>query len=1183
MTIDDEVQPALLPAAVLSPPATTSSPTPLFYVAGATDGTLQWKAEAFQLVNWGGFEGRVRFDFHTGATLISGASGTGKSTLLDAYIALMMPSDTSFNGASNDAVAGRARSAEQRNLLSYLRGQTDTTADDNGRERPKVLRGDGRPTWGAVAMTFIDDHARRFTALRVYHVSTRAAQAGDITMRMATYEGYLDLADLAEHATSLFAPKSLKTAFPGLVTHDSYASFAARLHTRLGIGANGDGAKALRLLVRIQSGHQIRTVDELYKEMVLERPATYDAADQAISHFDDLEVAYVAMQTEQQKADILGPITQKHADLETARSTTAQIEAFGLTAAGDTPIVLWSLDREAALLRTATAGTQRAKEANAAELARASSSVTSLEDDLAVTITAHREAGGGELESLAQQAIQEKQRRDERLARRAALAERTTKLSVPLDDGVAFARLQETAAAFLGDYENAAGALRDRREHLRDREFPLLERRRKLTEDRASLAGRAGRVPKYLDDLRQDVARASRIDVAELPFLAELIDIDADQRRWRAAVETVLGASARLLLVPQDRLEEFSAAIDPLHLRGRLTFEGVAHGQDGHAERNPDRLAGKLIFKDSPFSGWVRQHVSEPARNALCVESSDELKGPGYRVTLAGQTRFGTRGTHGRREQANIIGFSNEEALADIDQELADIEKELVQIDQRRGVIDAERSDLDARRSAYDAVRAAIWDDIDVASAVARITSLDRARQTILDADDQLQALQRRIDHLGQQLEVAREVRYQLRQEESGLDKRMSWLHEQHSAVDGKLQRIIHDQRVVLTDAQAAALDRHFIEAVAPADPDDLDQFPTHLGRLLQNLYTEAEKADSQARNAEVELERIFTAYQVKFDDPNLGRGVASYSDYATILDTILTTGLHERREEWRQRLMKWSGEDLVPLAGAMESSVDEIEERLDPINGILRSLPFGANRDRLRIKLRRLTPTAVVQFRRELRTLSSGATRDLPEHQTEQRFRELQQFMGRLRRRDDPRAIAELSDRDRLLDVRRHVEITAERYDATGQLLSTHSSLGGKSGGESQELVAFIVGAALRFRLGDELRTRPRFAPVFLDEGFVKSDAEFAGRAVQAWRGLGFQLIVGAPLDKVTALEPHMDELLAITKNTTTHYSFVTRISDVRQHTASSSPAIPIARSPINGARATADSGPRDGEATAR
>ena len=115
-------------------------------------------------------------------------------------------------------------------------------------------------------------------------------------------------------------------------------------------------------------------------------------------------------------------------------------------------------------------------------------------------------------------------------------------------------------------------------------------------------------------------------------------------------------------------------------------------------------------------------------------------------------------------------------------------------------------------------------------------------------------------------------------------------------------------------------------------------------------------------------------------------------------------------------------------------------------------------------------------------------------------------------------------------------------RVNITGVEVATYASLGGKSGGETQELIAFIVGAALRFQLGDEDRARPRFAPIFLDEGFVKSDSEFAGRAVNAWKGLGFQLIVGAPLDKVTALEPDMDLVLTMTKSPK-GYSHITEL----------------------------------------
>src|SRR4051812_40157515 len=83
----------------------------------------QWRAESVQMVNWGGFEAHHRVLLDVEATLLTGASGTGKSTILDAYIALMMDSNTAFNGASNDNVMGRARSTEQRNLLSYARGK----------------------------------------------------------------------------------------------------------------------------------------------------------------------------------------------------------------------------------------------------------------------------------------------------------------------------------------------------------------------------------------------------------------------------------------------------------------------------------------------------------------------------------------------------------------------------------------------------------------------------------------------------------------------------------------------------------------------------------------------------------------------------------------------------------------------------------------------------------------------------------------------------------------------------------------------------------------------------------------------------------------------------------------------------------------------------------------------------
>ena len=123
----------------------------------AETSATQWIAESMQLVNWGGFHGHTLIEFDPEATLLSGASGTGKSTILDGYLALMMPSDTPFNGASND-IAGRARNPEQRNLLSYLRGKTDDSREaGTGTLTDKVLRGVDGSTWGAIS---VDLHRR---------------------------------------------------------------------------------------------------------------------------------------------------------------------------------------------------------------------------------------------------------------------------------------------------------------------------------------------------------------------------------------------------------------------------------------------------------------------------------------------------------------------------------------------------------------------------------------------------------------------------------------------------------------------------------------------------------------------------------------------------------------------------------------------------------------------------------------------------------------------------------------------------------------------------------------------------------------------------------------------------------------------------------------------------------------
>ncbi|MFZ7087993.1 ATP-binding protein [Curtobacterium sp. RRHDQ10] len=1108
------------------------------------DVVAQWRAESLQVVNWGGFSGHRRIDLAEGSTLVSGASGTGKSTLMDAYLAVMMPSDVPFNGASNDATTGRARSADQRNLLTYLRGKVDSRRDaETGMLRDVNLRGDDQATWGAVGVTFRNDDERRFTVFRAYVVPKRARGVADIQMTMATVDDDFDLARLERFVPTRFHHAELAGHVPGLVVRDTYTELAYTLQTRLGIGDSGGGGRAMRLLARIQAGQHMPTVDTLYKSMVLETPGTYDAADRALGHFAALDDAATAMDTEERKVRILEPIRELHAEIERSRSAAAALDGIGaLDPATDAPLVWWTADRKRALLDAEVARNARERTVARAALEAASARHTAVEVQLRDAEARLRENGGNALHQL-----------EDRIARtgadvsavrraRAVFDERTAALDAvggTAGDATAFAEAQASSAAFLADVDTMRDALDARRDALSRESYPLLDRERELRRERNSLELRQGAMPLPLHEARVALADAAGLDVADVPFVAELLDVLPSEDRWRSAIESVLAPVARTLLVDEAHLDAFSAAIDDVRIPVRIAFEGVPLRPFSDAAGDPSMVSGKLAFRDSPFGSWVRDRVQSDRVDALCVDTADALGGGGRRVTVSGQLRDGRRGHHGDRRQPAVIGFTNEGRLAVVDRELAEVGRDIAGLEARRTAVAQDLSDLDARRAAHQHRVDTDWAAIDVAGGAADLARLEEEQTALLFADDGLRTLRASVAALRSELDLSADARALARTDIARLEERHGVLVDGQDAAAVVLERFDDRSDLRPDDVQAGILEETFSEIGAPEDLEGFDDAARRLRRRLEERLARALDGASAATAA---LVTTFQRYQDAWPDPNLGTAPASYPDYVAILEKIVDTGLHARRAEWRRRLSQWSGEDLVPLAGAFDRAVVEIEERLEPVNEILRELPFGANRDRLRIALRRVSREDVSSFRRELKSLSASVGTETSDDALETRFRRLRRFMDVIRP-DQPGARGPGSLRDAVLDVRRHMQITAVRYDVAGNDLGVYSSLGDKSGGETQELVAFIVGAALRYQLGDETRPRPRFAPVFLDEAFIKADSEFAGRAVAAWLRLGFQLVVSAPLDKVTALEPSMERLLAMRKHPVTGHSSVTEI----------------------------------------
>ncbi|WP_313811958.1 ATP-binding protein [Glutamicibacter sp.] len=1102
----------------------------------------QWRIESLQMANWGGFHGRHDVKFSPGSTLMSGASGTGKSTVLDAYLALMMPSDIPFNGASNDA-GGRARSADQRNLLSYLRGKMDANSvDGTGEMRDQVLRGgDGEPIWGALAGTFINDGGRRYTVARFYFAKSGASVTSDVTTTYAAFEGYLDISRLEPLASARFEKRALKTSIPGLTTFNTFREFEATIHTRLDIGGGDGGRKAMRLLARVQAGMEVKRVDGLYKTMVLEQPITYEAADTALMHFADLEASYTKMVDAANKEKALARLPELQNELTDAETTTQIISQFGADLEGPSPFRLWRLRTERALLDAAVAENRTEHGGVLSKLVQAKAEESQYEERLA-QIGEEKRSNGGE-------AIDERKHEIARLERSqgqvhmAFLRFQTRTENIDLvvpESAEQFVEAQCVSAEFLAGFEERERALQAEEDAAQLELAPLTSRQLDLLDEKRSLANRKSAVPKRMHLARVAMAEAAGLDPeTQLPFVAELIDVLPDEAHWRTAVENTLGGIARTLLIDGSIRDRFSAAIDGLRISPRLNYDSIQLKEHQEWRGNPSYISGKLAFKNSPFSAWVQERVSGENVDHLCVPDSGSLSGPGARVTPSGQTRNGSRGAHGESSDGNIIGFSNERRLADIEMQLAALDPQIGAVQSRIKAIRTRLSSLRLQRDAHRFVVDTEWASIDRLGLELQISGLEaeiqrlRAANSILDA---LEAEEERIKPLSKE---SMRVRVLAEERLKALTKQHGDLVSEQDMVQDGIDAMVVAQTAAVTDAQQAYLDDLF---AANWDATDLKAFNANTRALRKRLSDEILAARQRAHRATSSMESMFEGYKARWDEHNLGTAAVSADGYREILDKIRSEGLHERRDRWRRELAAWSSDDLLGLNDAFDLALEDIEERLKPINRILENLPFGG-KGVLQIKSRRLQSDDLIKFRRGLRELSSGLALEMSDQQIMTRFTRLREFMTRI---TIPEGRASTSQRDRYLDVRQHVVITAVVLDdiTNRREIATHDSLGGKSGGETQELVAFIVGSALRYQLGDETRSRPRFAPVFLDEGFVKSDSEFAGRSVRAWQDLGFQLVIGAPLDKVTALEPHMDLLLTVTKNER-GYSFVVDLQD--------------------------------------
>lgn len=1094
----------------------------------------QWTLHSMQLVNWGCFDGHhpIRFAGPTQVTLITGATGSGKSTLLDAHIVLLHDPATALNRASN-ASRHRSRSDETRNVVSYMRGVTGQTRDVDG-EREVVLR-EGS-VWSAIAETWRSNTGGVFTALSMFFAAVTDTTRPSVR-RDAWIDDEFDLRWLEQfangvHLSAPFPPRGMEKAYAGLHVVGSTSALHRKVWERLGIGDEGAGKGAMRLLYKVQAADSVESVSDLFTKFVLDEPCTYTAANDAADHFARLKESHERVRVIEDQTERLAHIQRWWGQYETGREEVRFLAALAPSPVPqDTPFWKWRRDRECAALedaeQAATSDYHRAVDAHRVAVLAADELEAEWQRLSAAVATNGALAALEGLEKQIETAQEKRERvgQDREDLQNAVVATLTVPATL-----AGYDRQRIASTSFVHDFAVQNTAAEERTFKAKQKVWELADRLRVLREQRQHFEGRRDVTDKDRDTVRKRYATLVGIPADQLPFAGELIDMLPEYDRWRLAAEKVLGGTATSLLVPEASLAQFRRVADTEQTQYRIPYLIVRGVGQPLKPADPDTVAGRLQYRDHPYAGWLSARIARDARH-LCVDSPDELgqlpAGYTEAVTVNGQTVHRDGGVvGGQSRHRHTIGFSPEKVLAALDSQIAKVELELGPAERDAADAKSAADRLSAQRDAHARFLGISWDRIDVTSADVQLKELLR-RRAELAADPTAQLLLKQREQVRGALKEANQHADGTQNKVKAVDTVRALLSDRKDAAWDHLASLDY-----VPDPDMARLDELLVEfrdnpdVTSPTEADFTDLTWARFVRYLQGRARTTGEARDTARE---HLVQIFNDYLREYrnsagvenltSDPD-----KSYWDFHAIYERHTGSGVEGAKAEFTAYAAEYGGHELTTLSLAYQTERDLIEARLGEVRAALANQPYGpAPTGRVSIEIRDgHVPTEVAKFKGELRAATAGATTVLSYEEALAKFETFDALISQI---TDPR------QRDQLLDVRRHIVLEAQHRD-NGCLITFYRDLGAKSGGETQELTMFIIAAAIRYRIGSMDTQTPRFAPVFMDEGLIKADPERTRRAVNVWTHLGFQPIIATIADKHESVSQTASVILSVSKD---------------------------------------------------
>lgn len=1080
-------------------------------MSGSVD---QYYLSRLQLINWGVFDGYHSIPFSVGGSLITGSSGSGKSSLLDAISLAFLPDHRRNFNASGDATAAGSSSGK-RTVGKYVRGAWGERRDGSNAREIMYLRGTG-PAWAAIAVTYTSTSGTAITGLVLKWLA-----AGKMTDAHSSYfigDGDLDIVDVCNdwarnnHNAAKFREQGWRGG-PG------EGKYLATLYSLIGI--RGSDA-AQQLLGKAKSLKSVGGLAQFVREFMLDEPTSIVGIKDALDQIDPLVEAREILDVARRKRTILDNIDNVQ-------------ERYAAEAATFT--VLDTIDNDT--VRSYLNNLRRRN--SEPEIADLDDQIARLDTDLAALNTQHDQlrqdhshllsriaTSTGDLAPLQEQLGSAQKAGNEVAMRRASYEHKVSALGFELpDDAEEFWALRET---LMEDATRIDGQLEAGKAHFAEtlaREVAARTQRDAAQHELSRVEQAGSALPRAEHEMRRIIANGLQIDEAELPYVAELVELEPDAERWRIAVEKVLRNAGLRLLVPDKHFEAALKFVNTHDMRGRIQLH---HAENRPAPAAEPGMLGSTLRAVDPSHPCADEALTILRRlgTYACVDFPSDFADHAKAVTPQGLRKDSAK--LAVKDDRQTLRPSQYIFVGNVSAKIAALQEELATEQQAYDAARADSAELDRERTAKEQMRDGYrrvceqftqWNEIDTDSADDRLEQLTEQYDLLMDENPDVEALQRKAEELWEQVRAAISQAALVRDKIATHDQRRTQL----------LDLVDRLKTEPISEQSEATLDGFREESSSTLDVLAPEAFRQE---LLKAVAKDRDRMRSDARRSRDELARILDSYDEEFPDaiPNDSDDFDErIHDYVALSRRIDERELPTAYERMRRLITEQAPGAILNLHMAADAEERRIVEQIERVNTGLGAVAFNRG-TRLRLHPGRKNLAAAAELTEKARQISQRTT--AVSFGDEQAILEQYSDILLLRER-----LAGATPEDRqwtrdALDVRNRFDFYCEEHDAeSGDTIRTYSNAGDNSGGEQEKLMAFCLAGALSFNLaspgsGDN---RPIFAQLMLDEAFSKSDPQFAQQALSAFRKFGFQLIIVATVQNTSTIQPYIDNVVMVSK----------------------------------------------------